>query len=95
MRERFEQLYKDKGLADDTRWYRVGMHTGAATLGNVGSTNRRDFTAIGDTINLAKRLEENTTAGQIILSEDTIDACFGPLMFKAVVRGDQRHFAIG
>lgn len=71
MRDRFHQLYKDKGLADDTRWYRVGMHTGAATLGNVGSTNRRDFTAIGDTINLSKRLEENTTAGQIILSEDT------------------------
>jgi len=71
MRDRFHQLYLDKGLADDTRWYRIGMHTGAATLGNVGSTNRRDFTAIGDTINLSKRLEENTTAGQIILSEDT------------------------
>ncbi len=71
MRERFEALYQEKGLPADTRWYRVGMHTGAATLGNVGSTNRRDFTAIGDTINLSKRLEENTTAGQIILSEDT------------------------
>ncbi|MGJ3241085.1 MAG: GAF domain-containing protein [Anaerolineae bacterium] len=71
MRERFHALYRTIGLADDTRWYRIGMHTGDATLGNVGSTNRRDFTAIGDTINLSKRLEENTTAGQIILSEDT------------------------
>src|SRR5690606_24806163 len=71
MRDRFEELYQERGLAADTRWYRIGMHTGDATLGNVGSTNRRDFTAIGDTINLSKRLEENTTAGQIILSEDT------------------------
>jgi len=71
MRDRFHELYRQLGLPDDTRWYRVGMHTGDATLGNVGSSNRRDFTAIGDTINLSKRLEENTTAGQIILSEDT------------------------
>lgn len=72
MRERFEKLYQEKNLPEDTRWYRIGMHTGAATLGNVGSSNRRDFTAIGDTINLSKRLEENTTAGQIILSDDTM-----------------------
>lgn len=71
MRDRFEALYRQIGLDADTRWYRIGMHTGAATMGNVGSANRRDFTAIGDTINLSKRLEENTTAGQIILSEDT------------------------
>lgn len=71
MRDRFEALYRQVGLDADTRWYRIGMHTGAATMGNVGSANRRDFTAIGDTINLSKRLEENTTAGQIILSENT------------------------
>ncbi|MEL6307445.1 MAG: adenylate/guanylate cyclase domain-containing protein [Chloroflexota bacterium] len=71
MRERFQALYAKLGLPADTKWYRIGMHTGDATLGNVGSANRRDFTAIGDTINLSKRLEENTTAGQIILSEDT------------------------
>lgn len=71
MRERFQTMYRELGLPADTRWYRIGMHTGDATLGNVGSANRRDFTAIGDTINLSKRLEENTTAGQIILSEDT------------------------
>ncbi|MEO1287084.1 MAG: adenylate/guanylate cyclase domain-containing protein [Chloroflexota bacterium] len=71
MRERFHALYRELGLSDDTRWYRIGMHTGDATLGNVGSVTRRDFTAIGDTINLAKRLEENTSAGQIILSDET------------------------
>lgn len=72
MRERFHALYSELGLDSETRWYRIGMHTGVATLGNVGSAKRRDFTAIGDTINLSKRLEENTTAGQIIISEDTL-----------------------
>jgi adenylate cyclase len=46
------------------------MHSGIATLGNVGSEIRRDFTAIGDSINLSKRLEETATAGQILVSED-------------------------
>lgn len=55
-------------------FYRVGIHSGVATLGNVGSSRRRNFTAIGDSINLAKRLQENATAGQLIISEDTLRA---------------------
>ncbi|HML20411.1 MAG TPA: adenylate/guanylate cyclase domain-containing protein [Aggregatilinea sp.] len=56
-------------------YYRIGMHTGVATLGNVGSATRRDFTAIGDSVNLAKRLQENAEQGQIIISEDTYRHC--------------------
>lgn len=85
MRERFEAMYQRLGINPDPHWYRIGMHTGVATLGNVGSIKRRDFTAIGDTINLAKRLEENTTAGQIILSENTYQqflATSDPSLFK-------------
>ena len=69
LREAFVALYGQLGIAPDPHYYRVGLHTGVATLGNVGSLNRRDFTAIGDTINLAKRLEENAAAGQIIASQ--------------------------
>lgn len=53
-------------------YYRIGIHTGDATLGNVGSSKRRNFTAIGDTINLSKRLQENARSGQIIISEDVL-----------------------
>lgn len=70
MRETFVALYARMGIDPDPHFYRVGIHTGVATLGNVGSEIRRDFTAIGDTINLSKRIEENATAGQIIISED-------------------------
>jgi adenylate cyclase len=72
MREAFERLYKQLEIHPDQHNYRIGIHTGVATLGNVGSLNRRDFTAIGDSINLAKRLEENAVNGQIIISEDTL-----------------------
>jgi adenylate cyclase len=71
IRDRFLALYAELGLNPDPHFYRIGMHTGVATLGNVGSEIRRDFTAIGDAINLSKRLEENAAAGQIILSDDT------------------------
>jgi adenylate cyclase len=54
----------------DQHYYRIGIHSGVATLGNVGSLRRREFTAIGDTINLSKRLEESARDGQVIISED-------------------------
>ncbi|MBN1681888.1 MAG: GAF domain-containing protein [Anaerolineae bacterium] len=60
---------------DPNPYYRIGIHTGLATLGNVGTSRRREFTAIGDTINLGKRLQENALPGQIIISADTYDEC--------------------
>lgn len=72
MRDGFLSLYEQLGINPNPHYYRMGIHSGVATLGNVGSLNRRDFTAIGDTINLSKRLEENATAGQIIISEDVL-----------------------
>ncbi len=69
MRDQFLALYKQLGLKPNPHYYRVGIHSGVATLGNCGSLSRRDFTAIGATINQSKRLEENATYGQIIISE--------------------------
>lgn len=71
IREKFLEIYQELGINPDPHYYRIGMNTGIATLGNCGSISRRDFTAIGDTINLSKRLEENAKPGQIIISETT------------------------
>ena len=48
----------------------VGIHFGEAILGLVGTEQRVDYTAIGDSINTAKRIQENTAPGQILISED-------------------------
>lgn len=52
----------------------IGINTGPAIVGYIGSENRLDYTAIGDTINTAARLESNAKPGQIIVSESTMQA---------------------
>ncbi len=49
----------------------IGLHTGEATVGYIGSDKRSEYTAIGDTVNLAARLESNALGGQILISEAT------------------------
>jgi adenylate cyclase len=73
MRDRFIQLYNKLGIEPAPHYYIIGMFTGDATLGNVGSFHRREFTAIGNTINTAKRVQENSNDGTITIVQKTYD----------------------
>lgn len=51
----------------------VGIHYGEAILGLVGTEKRLDYTAIGDSVNTARRLQENAAPGQILISRAAAD----------------------
>jgi adenylate cyclase len=48
----------------------VGLHCGTAWIGNVGEDDMKDFTALGDVVNVAARLQACAGPGQIVMSEE-------------------------
>ena len=67
------QQAAERLAAGRTDWprFRVGVNTGPALVGNVGSAEFRNFTCIGDTTNLASRLEQLAEPGQVVIGPAT------------------------
>ena len=73
---------KDAAAQKNVRRFGIGIHTGRAVIGNIGSPDHLDYSAIGNTVNLAARLCGQAEATSIVVSKAVRDA----------IRGDRRFY---
>jgi adenylate cyclase len=83
---RLSERWSNAGIVP---WHtRFGLHGGEAVLGNVGSTDRIDYTAIGDTVNVASRIEglNKYYGSEILASGQIAEICSDEFLFRRVDR---------
>ena len=72
IRDSVENLYKE--LPEDSHLaFGVGIHYGDAVLGLIGTEKRLEYTAISDSVNIAKRIQENSARNQILISKEAYE----------------------
>jgi PAS domain S-box-containing protein len=72
IRESVEKLYQELPV-DSHLAFGVGIHSGEAVLGLIGTEKRLEYTAISDSVNTAKRIQENSARNQILISRDAYE----------------------
>jgi len=77
-----ERISQDWGIDIDIR---IGINTGLVVVGTVGSDLRMEYTALGDAINLAARMEQTAAPGTVQISEDTYKLVKSLFTFEELV----------
>ena len=84
MAEVLQRFKKELGEEDADFDVGIGIHSGLAVVGLIGSEQRREYTAIGDTVNLGSRIEGLTKGvSRILVSRETMEACGDAFEFKS------------
>jgi adenylate cyclase len=76
MAEQLEEFKRELGPEGAAFDVGIGLSSGPAVVGVMGSENKREYTAIGDTVNLGSRIEGLTKGvSRILVSEETMRRC--------------------
>lgn len=92
------EMERLSGTSHDKLALRVGVNSGEVIAGYIGPAKRLEYTVLGDTVNIAKRLEEIAMPGKVYIGEHTFDLLKGRYKTRRVtgerLRGKQRIIEI-
>ncbi|MFQ5930825.1 MAG: adenylate/guanylate cyclase domain-containing protein, partial [Nitrospiraceae bacterium] len=77
MQQLFEQLRDDPDIDVHGLGLGIGLHSGEAIVGSIGSEQVVDYTVVGDVVNVAKRLQDTAESGEIKFSLETFEELSG------------------
>jgi len=98
MRERLLEFNAERKEGPQLR-IRIGINSGNAMAGEIGSTNKREYTVLGDTVNTASRLESSVAKPMmVVIGENTYEAVKGQFevkpLGKATLKGKEREVSV-
>jgi adenylate cyclase len=98
MQERLEEFNSERKEGPTIR-IRIGINSGKAVAGEIGSVNKKEYTVLGDTVNTASRLESSVAKpGMVVIGENTYAMAHGQFECKslgrATLKGKEKEVAV-